>query len=454
MAAGDSKKCLVLCSAMNIYLGLSVGMSVYNKFILGLHKFPLFLLTVDILRPLSITYSLCSYPNPHCICVLSLSLCVVHQNQFLFLFIASGTLIHSLLRPKLSSSPFWISRISLRTYLFKLLPIGLLYGSDFILTNIAIANGPLAFVQMIKSGIPLVVLLLKCFEPDSQSISSPVIFSMILLCGGQFLIFVHEVEFDWLCFITSICALISSGTKLYVVERLLKHKRPTPPSPRKSSRSSIDRNRYDQDDIQNEGEHRSLRNDEDAINGVTSTFIGIDSFAPAELELTDDEESNGGQSTYFYDVAMDGVADRDTFREHVELQHVETDKRHSVRLVHSPTASQDDDDDGKGGNKKKDLFRSILERLSVDNIRDSEDENAEIEDAAMKRIESEKRKVSVFTEDIPLTSAQRWTLKANEAISSIPKLKKQKMHSMLALFYFMPPAWIIAVTAFLVCFVR
>ena len=300
---------------------------------------------------------------------------------------------------------------------------------------------------MIKSGIPIIVLFLKLFEPDSQPIDSPVIFSMVLLCCGQFLIFVHEVEFDWICFIASLCALVSSGTKLFVVEKLLKHKKSAPPSPRKLSSDHNGHHSYNQEDIQNEGEHRSLRSSQD-LNGVhgptsSTTFIGIDNFA--ELELTDDDESKDGQNTYFYDVAMDGVADRQTFREHVELQHVDTDKRHSVQLV--PTVQNADD----GQSAKKHLFRSILEKLSVDNIRDSEDENAEIEEIS---VFTEKQKVSAFTEDIPLNDRQEWTLRASAAISSIPKLKKQKMHSMLALFYFMPPAWIIAVSSFLVCYLQ
>eukprot|EP01083_Nonionella_stella_P105867 304810_1 len=377
-----NKKCVVLCSAMNIYLGLSVGLSCYNKYILNLHKFPLFLLTC----------------------------------QFFFLFIICGVLIYTLLKPKLSKTPFWVTKISLSTYIKKLLPIGFLYGGDFILTNIAIANGPLAFVQMVKSGVPLIVLFFKLMDGDSQQImNSTVILSMILLMCGQLLIYIHEVEFDWLCFTASVAALLVAGVKLNVIEKLLKHRKSAPTTP----------TAWDKNDIKSK---------EDDDTEETSAFIGMDSFSPAELMLTDSEDGEPS-SSYFYDV--DVGRDTNTYKENVELQIVETNKRHRVRVISNP----------QNGKIKHNVFESILNKLSAAH---SEAENDS--DSGINLIKKEQRKVLTLTEDIPLNDEQKEEQKRsrNEAISST-KHRKQKMHSMLAIFYFMPISWLTAITAF-ICF--
>ena len=306
------RKCAIFCSAMNIYLGLSVGLNVYNKYLMNQHKFPLFLLTVS---PLLI--SACNKKYSH-----------IHQTQcqFFFLFIMSGALIYSLLRTKLSLTPFWISKISLSTYTTKLLPIGFLYGGDFILTNIAIANGPIAFVQMIKSGIPLIVLFYKLFERNAQSISSSVILSMVLLFCGQLLIYFHEVEFSWICFIASLCALFSSATKIFVIEKLLKTKKTAPSTP-------LNDNSYSEHDIQSEGEQNKLNQTSD--NEETAAFIGLDNFSPAELILTDESEDEG--SSYYYNVDADKEAQK---KENVQLQFVETNQRNKVKIKPKESAGK------------------------------------------------------------------------------------------------------------------
>lgn len=336
---------------------------------------------------------------------------------------------------------------------------------------------------MIKSGIPLIVLFYKMLERDysssnsshsqsthTQTITTPIIISMVLLCCGQLLIYIHEVEFNWLCFITSLCALFASGTKLLVIEKLLKHK--------KSISSSISSPRspsptYNAKDIQNEGESSKLNVreeiDEDEENeDTTATFIGMDSFSPAELMITDDDEA-----PLFYDVDIDTIDDKhintmntnDRYREHVELQLVKTNKAEKVKHIssgnenvngHELTSSHGHDPPHKNGviqngksSTKKDLnfFKKILDKLNTMNLESDDDENDN--DLGMEIIKEEKKKVSNFMEDIPLNEDQKLEneRKFNQSISSKRRNKKQKIHSILALFYFMPISWFTAMVA-------
>lgn len=111
-------------------------------------------------------------------------------------------------------------------YLTQLSPIGILAGFDIIFTTIAVANGPLAFVEMIKSAIPIIVLLVSyidCNHSSTTEISKLLIFSIVLLTIGQVLIYTKELDFTWICFLSSIAALFSSGIKLHVLEKVLQY---------------------------------------------------------------------------------------------------------------------------------------------------------------------------------------------------------------------------------------
>jgi len=223
---------------------------------------------------------------------------------------------------------------------------------------------------------------------------------------------------------------------------------------------------YNAKDIQNEGESSKLNVreeiDEDDMNEDTAaTFIGIDSFSPAELMITDDDET-----PFFYDVDMDKINNQDTYREHVELQIVKTNKAKKMKITSSTSPSiqnghetsphEESHKNGviqNGKSTKKDLnfFKKILDKLNTMNIESEDDENDN--DLGMEIIKEEKKKVSNFMEDIPLNEDQKLEnerFKFNQSISSKPRHKKQKIHSMLALFYFMPISWFTAVVAWII----
>ena len=108
-------------------------------------------------------------------------------------------------------------------YIYKLCPIGILYGFDIIFTTIGITYGPYAFVEMIKSGIPTVVLIFTCLSnnTDEGKIDFLRIISIIIITLGQICIYFTEVDFSWISFIFSLLALFTSSLKLIVIERLV-----------------------------------------------------------------------------------------------------------------------------------------------------------------------------------------------------------------------------------------
>ena len=128
---------------------------------------------------------------------------------------------------------------------------------------------------------------------------------------------------------------------------------------------------------------------------------------------------------------------------------VETDNRHCVKLL--PTTQRAD---GESAAERKDmrLFRAILNKRSADNMESSGDGDQVESDVTMRRLQQEKRKHSVLTEDIALTEHQQRQHRERQMLSSLsstPRHKKQRIHSMLALFYFMPISWLTATVRFL-----
>ena len=107
-------------------------------------------------------------------------------------------------------------------YIKKLVPIGFLHGLDVLFTTAALTHGAIAFVEMIKSGSPVILLIEKFISGHHSNINSYTIISIVILCVGQILIYFHEENFSIVSFICSIIALITAGTRLYVIEILMK----------------------------------------------------------------------------------------------------------------------------------------------------------------------------------------------------------------------------------------
>lgn len=181
-----------LSFASTVFIGFSVGIGLFNKAILAVNDFPLFLLTC----------------------------------QFFFLFSMAFILVFTVLRNKLQTSSFWISKISFKIYFYRLCPIGFLYGLDIIFTTIGIATGPYAFVAMIKSGIPIIVLIFTLLfgtKQQKKDISKVKIISIIIITLGEGTISFTEVDFVWICFLSSMFALFTASMKLIVIEKLFRH---------------------------------------------------------------------------------------------------------------------------------------------------------------------------------------------------------------------------------------
>lgn len=173
----------------SLYVLMSAGLGGYNKFILNNHNFPLF-------------YTAWT---------------------FLLNFLMAFVLVFTVLKPKVVKSPFWVNEISFSTWLYRIFPIGVLYGFGIICSTIAIANGAYAFVVMIKTGLPTITMIFTFMSGNLQEgkITFLKVISVIIITLGQIIICYTEVDFSLIALIFSICALLSNALNLIVTEKLV-----------------------------------------------------------------------------------------------------------------------------------------------------------------------------------------------------------------------------------------
>eukprot|EP01083_Nonionella_stella_P282182 960296_1 len=171
-----------------IYFTSGVGLTCYNKWILGSQNF--------------------HYPFLLISC------------HFTMNFILMSLTIRMCMLDKLKMSDFWISRINLRTYVTTFIPIGILFGCDIVFTNRALEFSSASFTEIIKSGIPIIVALSGCVL-YGEAVSSAKIFVILLLSFGIILTTLSELSFKFPGFVAALIGMVSGSAKLLLMERAL-----------------------------------------------------------------------------------------------------------------------------------------------------------------------------------------------------------------------------------------
>src|SRR5690349_7010519 len=94
-----------------------------------------------------------------------------------------------------------------RLYLRAVVPIGMLYSGSLVCSNLVYLYLSISFIQMLKAGAPVAVLLLSWAwglkEPSTRAFVN-----VIVITAGVCLASVGEVRFHWLGFLFSLGGIV------------------------------------------------------------------------------------------------------------------------------------------------------------------------------------------------------------------------------------------------------
>jgi len=106
------------------------------------------------------------------------------------------------------------------TFVNSILPIGILFSASLILSNKAYLHLTVAFIQMLKAFIPVVILLIS-FVFRLQEPNRRLLAIVCMISGGVCLASYGELSFDTFGFIIQGCALFFEASRLVMIQQLL-----------------------------------------------------------------------------------------------------------------------------------------------------------------------------------------------------------------------------------------
>lgn len=123
-----------------------------------------------------------------------------------------------LFKARFISSPHWITRVTRQFIVHSILPLSISTGADVTLTSIAFENLSVEFTEVIKSGIPVLVLIFSILFLK-QKLTMEILLTMILLSLGIALTSFGEVNVNTVGVLAAFCAMTCGATKLILTEQ-------------------------------------------------------------------------------------------------------------------------------------------------------------------------------------------------------------------------------------------
>eukprot|EP00475_Leptophrys_vorax_P015213 TRINITY_DN21583_c0_g1_i3.p1 TRINITY_DN21583_c0_g1~~TRINITY_DN21583_c0_g1_i3.p1 ORF type:complete len:421 (-),score=102.70 TRINITY_DN21583_c0_g1_i3:839-2101(-) len=143
-------------------------------------------------------------------------------------------LVMTVFKSKLQSEEYWPFNISRSAFFTQIVPPGILLGMDIVCTSAAIEFSSVSLVEVIKSGIPMLVLVAGfVLRQEVFSIFKVLIISV--LCIGIFCTSYGEINLDPRGLSLATLATVSGASRLLLMQVLLSN--PSPKSPSSSSGS-------------------------------------------------------------------------------------------------------------------------------------------------------------------------------------------------------------------------
>ncbi|CRK12033.1 hypothetical protein BN1708_002422, partial [Verticillium longisporum] len=108
-----------------------------------------------------------------------------------------------------------------RTYLRAVVPIGLLYSGSLVCSNLVYMYLSVAFIQMLKAGAPVAVLFASwafgVADPDLNTL-----YNILFIVAGVALASLGEIEFSIVGFMFQIAGIVFEAVRLVMIQVLLK----------------------------------------------------------------------------------------------------------------------------------------------------------------------------------------------------------------------------------------
>eukprot|EP00475_Leptophrys_vorax_P011944 TRINITY_DN1840_c0_g1_i1.p1 TRINITY_DN1840_c0_g1~~TRINITY_DN1840_c0_g1_i1.p1 ORF type:complete len:465 (-),score=94.56 TRINITY_DN1840_c0_g1_i1:29-1423(-) len=134
----------------------------------------------------------------------------------------SISFVFGVMKQHFRRSPFMPSKISWEFFFSKLVPVGVFFGIDVALTNMAFKYSSVGLTEIIKSGIPVLVLGFSAFTKQEKLTASKFVVILALTLGICLASF-GEVGFSAQGFFSAFGATIAGAVKLVLAERMFKN---------------------------------------------------------------------------------------------------------------------------------------------------------------------------------------------------------------------------------------
>jgi Triose-phosphate Transporter family len=126
----------------------------------------------------------------------------------------------SIFMPHEMQGPNWVTRISTKRILHQILPIGILFCADISFTNAAMVDLSISLVEVVKSGVPMLVLAYRIMA-GRESFSMAKLLVVCLLVIGVAMTSLGDVTFGIVGFVMAVAAMITAALRLVMMEVLL-----------------------------------------------------------------------------------------------------------------------------------------------------------------------------------------------------------------------------------------
>jgi len=111
-------------------------------------------------------------------------------------------------------------RMTGRTYLRAIVPIGLLYSASLVCSNIVYLYLSVAFIQMLKAAAPVAVLLISwAWGVETPSLRR--FMNILVIVAGVALASFGEIDFSWPGFFFQLGGIVFEGLRLVLIQVLL-----------------------------------------------------------------------------------------------------------------------------------------------------------------------------------------------------------------------------------------
>lgn len=111
-------------------------------------------------------------------------------------------------------------RMSTRTYLRAVVPIGVFYSASLVCSNLVYLYLNVAFIQMLKAGGPIAVLVVSYLWGVSRPSAENVV-TVLAIAVGVALASAGEVSFSWVGFLFQVGGIVFEAMRLVMIQILL-----------------------------------------------------------------------------------------------------------------------------------------------------------------------------------------------------------------------------------------